>query len=309
MALGMSNSAVSRAAKCCLDTVLPGTFLVRRECAEHARISGPLTDDDVESLGALRAADPWAAEATRRGLLLEALETKNAVLRRPAPLFSHSTAAHLHGLLFALPMPPVVEVTHRRSNYSNHALRAHRRYVPEGDVVRHGDKLVTSVPWTLGDLAVDSGLLLALPMTDDALRRGLASVDDLTGLLDRWPRARHSATVRTLASLASPRSDSPGESLTKLRLHELGRSRDFAQQVEVSDAEGLIGRLDFADETNLLAIEFDGWHKYADYGNNVTDSFKREKRRDARLLRAGWTIRRVEWADVLDLARFRRAIT
>lgn len=308
MAMGMSNEAVSQAARCCLDTVLPGTFLVRRECATHAGATGRLTADDVENLEAL-AADAWTAEAARRGLLLEALETKNAALRRHAPLLSHSTAAHLHGLLFALPAPPVVEVTHRRSNYSNHALRAHRWYVPDEDVVWLGERRVTSIPWTLGDLAVNSGLPLALPMADDALRRGVVSEEDLSGVFGRWPRSRHSSTVRTLVSLASSASESPGESLTKLRLHELGRWPDFAQQVEVTDAHGLIGRLDFADKANLLAIEFDGWHKYADYGNTVSDSFKREKRRDARLLRAGWTIRRVEWADVQDLARFRRAIT
>lgn len=69
--------------------------------------------------------------------------------------------------------------------------------------------------------------------------------------------------------LADARSESPGESRTRLLLGSL-RLGTAVPQVEIRDAEGyLVGRVDFLYEQQRTIVEFDGLVKYGDADGRV----------------------------------------
>jgi hypothetical protein len=92
-----------------------------------------------------------------------------------------------------------------------------------------------------------------------------------------------------------------------------------ALQCEYTDAQGLIGRTDFAWRSGPGATptpsgkervgEFDGWGKYFDSeltgGANPVAVLKREKRRENRLLALGHPVLRWTWAELEQPAKFR----
>ncbi len=92
-----------------------------------------------------------------------------------------------------------------------------------------------------------------------ALRR--FTKQELLGGLPRFRGRRWVTTLRAIAPLADPRSESPPESVLRLRCHEAGMP-EMVPQVEVWEDGVLLARLDLADEEHRVAVEYDGveWH-------------------------------------------------
>ena len=90
-----------------------------------------------------------------------------------------------------------------------------------------------------------------------------------------------------------PTAESPGESLTRLLLGGLGLS--FRSQVEIRDAAGFVGRVDFLVEGRVV-VEFDGLSKYA--AADGREALAREKAREDRLRALGYEVVRLTWADL-----------
>jgi very-short-patch-repair endonuclease len=93
-------------------------------------------------------------------------------------------------------------------------------------------------------------------------------------------------------------SESPGESLLRLRLTRMGL--DVREQVCIHEAPGT-PRVDFL-VGHRVVIEFDGRSKYTLQGD-PTEAWWREKRRHDDIAECGYEILRVVWAELWDEPR------
>ena len=126
---------------------------------------------------------------------------------------------------------------------------------------------------------------------DHALRKG-ASIEDMRQLLNDSPVVRGGRRAWDLLEVLDARSESPGETRTRLLLHSLGL-RMFEPQVVIPTSEGVF-RADFADQDALVIIEFDGNAKYTEY-RPTADVLLAERRRENALQELGWAVFRINW--------------
>ena len=238
-----------------------------------------------------------------------------AGLRRPA-VVSHQSAAVLHGLpLWNVPLDRV-HVTRRPPawNDTSAVLCCHVARLRDDEVVDVDGLPVTDPVRTALDLARSLPHEAAVVTLDAALHRGLLAQDTLrTRLFDiaGIPGSR-SAARAVLA--ADPRSESVGESRSRVILHRW-KLPPSALQYEVRSLPGhLIGRADFAWEEHRLLGEFDGRIKYGRLllpGQDAGDAVFAEKRREDAMRDENWNVVRWVWSELRRpdrvAARVRRA--
>jgi len=117
--------------------------------------------------------------------------------------------------------------------------------------------------------------------------------------LSRMPRGTPRRLLSSVIGEASALSQSVGETRTRAVVRQLGFPPPTLQ-FEVVDAEGSMYG-DLAWPKFRVILEFDGRMKYTrdEYtGGDPATVVWREKRREDRLRRLGWTIVRVVWADL-----------
>lgn len=141
--------------------------------------------------------------------------------------------------------------------------------------------------------ALDLGRLLkrghALAALDGLLRLSRFTVSDLQSQLPRLRGYRGVVQLRSLIPIADGRSESPQESVLRLRWLEAGLPTPQPQWV-VKDENGFpVYRLDLADPRVLYAAEYDGQDHHF-----TREQRSNDERRRAWLRRRGWII------DVLD---------
>ena len=142
--------------------------------------------------------------------------------------------------------------------------------------------------------AVRHGMKAGVVAADAALHNDLVDVAGLSAATTRLALGvRGSAKAARLLQLVDASSESPGESLTRMLLVGLGAL--FATQVELRDAHGFIGGVDFLVERRIV-VEFDGLVKYD--GVQGREALAAEKRREDRLRAAGYEVVRLTWADL-----------
>jgi very-short-patch-repair endonuclease len=168
---------------------------------------------------------------------------------------------------------------------------------------------VTALDRTLVDVARASPAMTALVAADHALHHRLVTVTELgTALHDARLRPGSAAARRVLA-LTDGRSESPGESRTRLALADL---LPLESQVEIRDEAGdFVARVDLACEEAMLLIEFDGKGKYLTLlkpGQTTADAVLTEKRREDRIRELGYFVIRVTWADLNDPVALRSRV-
>lgn len=123
-------------------------------------------------------------------------------------------------------------------------------------------------------------------------------MDELTDALrSRAAKERVAAALE----LASPLSESAAESLARIGIQQLGYASPVEQLPLV--LEGRLLRPDFTWPELKLVLEVDGAIKYA--GADEASVRREEKLRQAILVRAGYRVVRVEWADVTHPERLR----
>jgi hypothetical protein len=107
-----------------------------------------------------------------------------------------------------------------------------------------------------------------------------------------------------------PRSESPGESYSRVVLHRIGVPAP-TPQYEVWEREVLVGRVDFCWEEFRTLGEFDGREKYGrllEPGQTAADAVFEEKRREDALRDLGWQIVRWIWQDLYHPEDLRRRL-
>lgn len=212
-----------------------------------------------------------------------------------------TTAAELHGIAgprstqaIHLSMPGPVA---RHSRLAHPEVVVHQLTVAPGQLVRLDGIAVTSPLRTVADLVLREDRYTAVCVLDSALNRGLVTDDDLLAV-SRLIRGRRGAVAaRSHLAEADGRAQSPLETRTRLRCVD-GRVPPDALQLEVRDDDGyLLGIGDLGWRGPRVIAEADGRGPHG-----TPEAVHADRRRQNRLVNAGWTILRFTWADTLHPA-------
>jgi hypothetical protein len=237
--------------------------------------------------------------AVTHGLLIRATL---AGLRRPA-VVSHQSAAVLLGLpLWDVPLDRV-HVTRRPHawNDTSRVLCCHVARLRDDEVIEVGGVLVTGPVRTALDLARSLPHEAAVVTLDAGLRQGLLTAETLRARLFDIAGTPGSRSAARAVLFADGRSESVGESRSRVILHRW-KLAPSALQFEIRSSDGgLIGRTDFAWEEQRLVGEFDGRVKYGRLlkpGQDASDAVFREKVREDAVRDEGWGVVRWVWSDL-----------
>jgi hypothetical protein len=241
-----------------------------------------------------------------------------AVLPRASErlVVSHESAVALHGLPWLGDFPVAVTVTDPLRTDGQRRAHLQKAGGAGRDLqeTRVQGLPVTSLVVTGVDVALRSPFAAAVVVLDALLAQGIQRRALLDELRSRTPRPRARTRARRAIEFADGAAGSPGESLCRLRMAELGFPVPVLQQ-EFTDERGRIGFVDFWFAEQGVIVEFDGFVKYRDpglrNGRSPEEAVIAEKLREDRL-RARPRVRtlvRVVWADVQDDDRLSRALT
>jgi hypothetical protein len=170
------------------------------------------------------------------------------------------------------------------------------RRLRSDDVVEVDDLRVTTPLRTAWDLGRVRWTDEAITGLDAMLRTGAFSRDELLAGIERFRGSRWITTLRAIAPYADGRSESPGESVLRLRCIECGVRVE--PQHEVFRHEQLIARLDLADPQLRTGFEYDGaeWH-------SSPDQLTRDRDRRRAVRDEGWDVRAFRANDVFGRQR------
>lgn len=210
----------------------------------------------------------------------------------PEVLVSHSSGALMHGLPLVA-RPEQVHGCRRASGQHRRTDRytIHTAYPGASSATIHGVDVLEPRFVVLG-VAELLGRDAAVMVGDAALHRQLVTRAGLEAAADS--RLHHSAHAAYLQAvkLMDHRTESPGETGSRLLLLSLGYRP--IPQVVIHEGDGtFLARVDFLLEGTRVIVEFDGMGKYASHEDLVA-----EKRREMRLRRAGYVVVRLTWADL-----------
>lgn len=282
---GYSDDEIARAVR---------TGAAERLCHGAVGLATPLTDPNAEF------------DRYRNTTVVRALRLRSCVI-------SHLSAAAIHRLPIYRGDTDFVHVTrpHRGGARRGRGLVQHSARLTDADVVRVGAYRVTSVARTLLDVGRSESLQTAVVMADAALQQGLVTPGVVEEVVNRQSGTPGMHRARRALSLVDGRSESVGESLTRLVFRKIGIVLNDLQVEVRADGGELLGRVDAALLDDGVLVEFDGRIKYQRYrraGESITDMVLREKRREESLVDAGYVVLRLVWADLFDLAKLRARV-
>ncbi|WP_100345369.1 type IV toxin-antitoxin system AbiEi family antitoxin domain-containing protein [Compostimonas suwonensis] len=240
--------------------------------------------------GSYAPADEWHALDPRERHCVRAL--LRAERLPPRHVLSHVTAAALWGLPIATRWPDDIDVTVDRATggRSEGQVRRHATGLDDLETRQLDGVTVTSPAQTAVDIALALPLRSSVVVLDAVLSaRGgaaLATKAELERLLDTMTGRRGIRRARAAVDFADGRAESPGESMSRAVIHELGFPPPILQEA-FFDRDGLIGRVDFWWPEHNLIGEFDGMTKYLSPelrgGRTAEQVVVTEKRREDRL--------------------------
>lgn len=226
-----------------------------------------------------------------------------AALIRPDSVISHASAASAHGLdVLTMPRRATQSTNSRAHAVADAATVVHAASLPDDEVGRW----ITNCARTVVDIA-RSGIRGGLVVADSALRNELVTMDELRAAVNRQRGWRGVTAARRVLDLASPFSESPLESVTRLFLDDHGVPLP-EQQRWINTHRGWY-RVDGLWERETVVLEADGLQKYRERLEALPD----EKLREEALRRAGYDVVRVMWRDLFrepeqTVARIRNAL-
>lgn len=268
------------------------------------------TDDDVRARlarrewravrrGVYTTTEHWERLDEHRGRpLVEALAASRSMLH--PHVLSHDSAALALGLPLLAPAGRLAHITRFgvQGGRTRHGVKHHRApFAPWMIEERYGVPCL-GMARTAADLAREHGVRHGVVAFDAARRAGtpMSDLSSVVASMDCWPHVR---AVKESLDRSDDGAESPGESLTRLLLAELG--------LPVVSQFGLRrdGRTAWADlRVRRHLIEFDGRVKYGDareaWGDrrSADDMLWDEKLREDFLRSFRMGISRVVWPDL-----------
>ncbi|WP_448625383.1 type IV toxin-antitoxin system AbiEi family antitoxin domain-containing protein [Geodermatophilus sp. URMC 64] len=225
-----------------------------------------------------------------------------AGLRVPG-VVSHVSAAVLHGLpLWNVPLGRV-HVTRRPPAHGSGSRRVHLHVarLPDDEVTVVDGVALTDLARTSVDVARTLPFEQAVIVVDAALATRKVTRDELIACLDRLgpvPGARRATRV---VAFADGRSESPGESRSRVLMHRLRLpAPDLQLRVHRPDGRE-VARCDFGWPEQQTVAEFDGRIKYGRLlrpGQDPGDAVFEEKLREDEIRDGGWKVARWIWREL-----------
>ncbi|MEU8180391.1 type IV toxin-antitoxin system AbiEi family antitoxin domain-containing protein [Micromonospora sp. NPDC049047] len=210
-----------------------------------------------------------------------------------------SMAAELHGLagmrfteLIHLSVPGPVA---RPARLGHPQVVVHQLVIPPAQLVRVDGMTATGPLRTVADLSLRADRFSAVSVLDSALNRRLVTAADDLLSIPRLIRGRRGAVAaRGYLGEVDGRAQSPLETRARLRCVD-GRVPPDVLQLEVRDDDGyLLGIGDLGWRASRVIAEADGRGPH-----DVPEAAFADRRRQNRLVNAGWTILRFTWEDTL----------
>lgn len=234
--------------------------------------------------------------AARNRYLLPEASAALAAAARLNGTVSHLSAA-LHWEIKVRKPPRLPDVTlprKRRPRDSTAGVTVHWHDLPDEHVAAPG---VTTPARTVIDCARSLPLPDALSVADSALRRRLVTPEQLGHALASSPHPGRVAARRVLAE-ATPLAANPFESSLRAIALDVPGLKVVPQYLVEH-----VGHVDLCDPRMSLVLEADShtWH-------GSPGQFRYDIRRHAALLRAGWTVVRFCWEDVMSQAAYVRGL-
>jgi predicted transcriptional regulator of viral defense system len=229
---------------------------------------------------------------------------------------SHASSAVMLDLPLWSTSLRLVHVTASKSSGGGKSTRRHVHCAPfdDDEVTTVGGVPVLAVTRTVVDLARTLPFEQAVVVGDAAMRKYEVTTAELLAALDRWPRRPGAAAARRAIEFMDGRSESVGESRSRVRFFWAGITPGL--QFDVIDESGkFLGRTDFCDDEAGVLGEFDGESKYGrlllpgqDPGEVVFD----EKVREDALRDTSAEVVRWIWKELDEFSvvaqRWRRAV-
>lgn len=224
-------------------------------------------------------------------------------------VFSHTSGGALWRLPRVSAWPTRVEVTTPAARMRSSGL-IQRHHFALDDMAEIGGLTVTPLLRTLVDTARYEKLYDSVAALDHALHHKLCDKEALEVEYAKLePGVKGRARARLAIDLAEPGAMSVGESLSRVQMFRLNLPRPELQ-VEVRDADGLIGACDFG--WGRVMGEFDGRNKYG--VRRGMDPKKAEtvvwaeKRREDRIRATDRRMARWVWVDAIRPAQMQRIL-
>lgn len=181
--------------------------------------------------------------------------------RDPERVLTGASALSVHGLpVFGRPRTLHVAVDERGGS-SARSVTSTVAAPPRDQVVVVSGSPVASPARAALDTARLQSVTAGVIAADAALRTGAASSEELAVVVATMRGLPGVARARLCAQLASPLSESPGESWSVVVMHQHGITAPERQAV-FTDGRGFVGRVDFWWPRTRLIGEFDGRVKY-----------------------------------------------
>ncbi|TLG03480.1 hypothetical protein FEK35_21300 [Nocardia cyriacigeorgica] len=223
---------------------------------------------------------------------------------------SHVSAAVVHGLpVWDVPMDRVHVTRDRGAGArSTKQLTVHAARLDRGDVVRAGGLAVTSAARTVVDLARSVPFAHAVVIGDGALHAGLTTRRALEDQLMRARGRPGCPAARRAIQFLDSRSESPGESLSRIVIDRAGLPRPEQQATVLDDRGRFVARVDFLFPDRGVIGEFDGMVKYRTGRRPSEETVIAEKVREDALRSLGWLVVRWTWSDLTRPHRWLEAL-
>ena len=214
---------------------------------------------------------------------------------------SHGSAAVLHRLPVWAGAIERVHVTRDGpgSGKLRHLVHVHQATLDAEDITVVDGIVVTTVARTVLDLARTRSMAQAVAAGDLALRNGLPRPELEQGLprMERWPGVR---AARRAVAFLDPRSESVGESVSRVRMQLDGVPAPDLQRDIVGPDGRAVARVDFYWDEHQTAGEFDGEVKYGRLlkpGETAGDVVFQEKVREDQIRDLDQQVARWIWDD------------
>lgn len=221
-----------------------------------------------------------------------------AALLRSGSVVSHQSAAAVHGLDLWDTDLSRVHLTSRGTTGGSISADRHLHVHPDVGRVHVRGIPTTSLARTVLDCARSLDLDHAVTIGDSALRKTTLTVPELTGALSSLTGQAGASAARRAVAVMDGSSESPGESISRIRFVEFGIPKPFLQHV----IPELGYRVDFFWPRFRIVGEFDGVSKYDGSRENLV----REKVREDALREHGYLVVRWMWRHLFDFGQVKR---
>jgi very-short-patch-repair endonuclease len=151
---------------------------------------------------------------------------------------------------------------------------------------------VTTRPVTVFDCLRLLPQTQAVGLLESMLQRGLVTMDEIASVARSRVGRRGTPMAVQALRLVADGSRSAAERVAARLLRSIGIS-GWALNRPIYDDAGLIGVGDIVFKAVKLVVELDGWAYHV-----TPEAFQRDRRRQNRLIAAGWTVLRFTWQDL-----------